>query len=252
MSMVQPKKVESPRIMQPHGGGKGRWLLLLLLFGAVFAAGWVGHQRYAPTVGGSVAEIGRNLEWRTQVELRDARIETLEQDNAALRRKAAALEREVQVDREAMQKVQRELSRYQDERLTLEEELTFLRSLVSDGKVKVLLGVRDFRIALGDGGRAYEYAFTVAHGQDNEDWIEGRIHLTVNGRLHGEAVSLPLSEVSSVSEAGLKMRFRNFQDVDGGFTLPAGFEPDGVLLEVRPEDERFAPTLQRYPWQITG
>lgn len=252
MSLVSPRKVESPRIVQPSGGGKRRWLLWLLLLIAVFAAGWVGHQRYAPRLGDTVAEIGKNLEWRNQLMQRDHRIAALEEENSTLRGEAAGLEREVQIDREAMQKVQRELARHQDDRLAMEEELAFLRGLVSDGKAKVLLGVRDFRLGHGEGGRAFKYGFTVTHGQDNEDWIEGWVQLSVGGQLHGESATLPLSEIASESEKGLKMRFRHFQDLDGVLTLPAGFEPTTVILEVRPQDDRFAPTIQRYPWQING
>jgi hypothetical protein len=81
--------------------------------------------------------------------------------------------------------------------------------------------------------------------------VEGSVTIAVTGVKDNMTLTLPLSALSSASQAdGIKLRFRSFQDVEGEITIPYGFEPSRIeILAVTEMPE--SKTLQRnFSWLV--
>jgi hypothetical protein len=162
----------------------------------------------------------------------------------------AALQRSNQIDQEAMRAVREELKVFQDQQLQLEEELAFYKGIASSGTVKPGLRIHGFELKSVQEPGQYRYRFTVSQVLKDFGVTEGKILLNVHGMRGGEVASLSLDEVTDDGQDDLKMRFRHFQIVEGILKLPEGFEPDQVVVEVRPENEKLESANRSFAWKV--
>lgn len=189
---------------------------------------------------------------RVEVATLQQKVEKLEIDRASLRQQLADLERRSQVDREAVSKAKEELKRYQTERLDLQEEVAFLRGIVSSGEGIGVLRIQHFHLERGGSDNLYRYRFTISKVLRDSIVTTGQIRVTLDGKQGFEERSLPLKEVTANNDETLKMRFRHFQNIEGEFSLPSGFRPSGVTIEVDPDGKGFSPASKHFDWVITG
>ena len=193
-----------------------------------------------------------HIEARKRIEQQDQKIVELEQQRAALRQKVAVLERSAQIDRSSVGKMREQIKKFQQERLEQEEELAFLRSIVSTESKKPGLRIQGFHLKAGVESRTYEYQFTVSQVLKNIGLATGRIWITIDGIQGGKSRSLPLQEITSETMESVKMRFRYFQIVEGWIQLPRGFSPASFNVEVKPANRKLAPVAQNFKWVVSG
>ena len=91
-------------------------------------------------------------------------------------------------------------------------------------------------------------AFTVSQVINSGQTAKGRILLSAEGLQDGASRTLTLSEMSDGKEQSIKMRFRYFQNVEGGVKLPEGFVPATLTIEVKPDNGKMAPVTETYDW----
>jgi predicted nuclease with TOPRIM domain len=189
---------------------------------------------------------------RQQLEIQEQQITELQEERSQLRRRIAELERRNQIDEEAVSRAREELKSFQTERLKLEEELAFLRGIMSAGSGKQGLRIHDLRLSRLNSEDLFRFRFTVSNVQKNSGVTQGRIWVTLEGNQDGKVSTLPLEAVTAEKVESLKMRFRYFQKVDGQIQLPQGFQPNAVSVEVRPVNRGQKPVKQRFDWRISG
>lgn len=237
MPRVKPKPVQTPRIVQPSAG-RFVWLGLPLL---ALLALWSWQ----------VYDLGRRhagFDVRASSDLRShylARIDELEQELEALRLAAAGHERASQIDRDAARRVQQELLELQTERADLRRELALMRGLVASNSS---LRIKDLRLTAAEEARSYEYSFTVAQLKEQKRTTQGQILIKVAGLEAGKNRELNLKELTAGAQSSLKMRFRHFQNVKGTVSLPEAFEPQSLIIEVRPQSKGASPVVQTFDW----
>lgn len=181
------------------------------------------------------------------------KIDALGKERKLLNEKLAAAERSSQIDREAAKLVRAELKTFQDERLKLEQELTFLRGIVSNGVKQEGIQIQGFRLeTVSETEREYRYRFTVSKGLKDTGHATGWISVALDGMLLGEPKTLLMKEVTEDETEKLKMRFRHFQDVEGVVQLPEGFDPQHFVLKITPTTKKLSPVSKRLTWRITG
>ncbi|MCU7875386.1 MAG: hypothetical protein KZQ84_01055 [Candidatus Thiodiazotropha sp. (ex Lucinoma borealis)] len=231
------KKYNVPRIIGAHEGAP-RWLrlgLLLILLGGV---AWLAYQK-----GGSGISQGF-----ARLQLGSDRVETLEQERNDLRRELAMVKQAADVDREALLAIRNQIKTLQDEGLKMEEELTFLRSIVSTSSKKQVLKLQNFKIEPGLEAQQYIYKFSVSQAINSGSVVNGKIEMTVMGLLDGQTKLLKLEQLSEEQLTSHKMRFRYYQNVEGKFHLPTGFQPATITIEVKPSNSKLAPVSESYNW----
>lgn len=199
------------------------------------------------------SETSDEASWlRQKVEDQERQIEKLEEERGELRRQVAELERRNQIDEEAVDRAREELKSFQSERLKLEEEVAFLRGIMSSGSGKQGLRIHDLRLDRLGSENLFRFRFTVSNVRKDTGVTSGRIWVTLEGNQDGKVSTLPLEAVTADKVGSLKMRFRYFQKVDGQIELPQGFQPTAVSIEVRPGSGRQKPVTQRFDWKISG
>jgi hypothetical protein len=179
-------------------------------------------------------------------------IERLNRERAELLQRIAKLERISQIDQESVSRVQVQLKNDQNERLKLEEELLFLRSIVSTKASKGVLHLQRLRLQQGTRENSVFYAFTVSKVLKDPEYIEGAAYLSLNGKQGGAKRTLTLKDLPGDQQNSLKLRFKHFQNLEGELLLPDGFKPSGVTIEVKPAGKKFKPVKKSFKWVVQG
>ncbi|MFC1684741.1 DUF6776 family protein [Pseudomonadota bacterium] len=242
--MVFRATSKTPKIVPPGSGWSPWWLLLIPVM--VAAAAWAAYE-YGRLQAGfdEVATQERILSLEDQVH-------ELETERAELYQQMAALERSSQIDREAARTVRDEIKLMQDERLEMEEELVFLRGIVSNQSAgKGSLRIQELKLeSVAD--KEVRYTFTVSHVLENLKLATGNIRISIDGVQDGKAISLPHKELAVDGVESLKMRFKHFQKVSGTARLPEGFVASSITVDIKPEGKKLSPLTQTFKWSLGG
>jgi len=232
----------TPRIVQSQGHRPLLWLLIVLLMGAMV---FLGH--YATRYQNDL----RSQEMQEVINYQKERINELERDRADASAKMALLERSSQIDQEAVRKVKEELIEYQEERSQLNEELLFLRSMVSDKNDREGVQIHKFSLLKGETEGEFQYRFTITQSAKNGE-TTGWAFLAVDGLQGGEPAWLPLRELTKEKTERIKVRFKQFQDIEGVINLPDGFKPLKLIVEVKPGNKDLPDVKERFDWLVKG
>jgi hypothetical protein len=240
MGKVKPARVVTPRIVQP--GGKGRtWLWLVFLL-ALAAWSWQVFEFGRQRGGYYSAQHGR-----TEAGLR-ARIAELEDERDALRSASARFERAGQIDRAAADGVQSEVRTLQEERAELRREVAFLKSLVSPGGEKLILGGYSLTAM---SGRAYRFEVTLSKPSADADTVIGQVTISVRGRTGGRTQTLDMAALTKGKRTNFGIQFKNFQKLQAELQLPDGFEPASIEVAVKPDGKTFKAFERAFDWKVS-
>ena len=233
----------TPRIVQPGGTRPYLWgvlVLMLALLGLFLAAPYLNQRQSGPVI----EELQGRLATQQQL------IAELETERIALNERIAGLVRAGQIDREAMRQVRGELDARQEGRVKLDEELAFLRSMVSAKDEREGVQVQRFNLKRGGGDRVYRFSFTITQTLKNGDAATGWIFFAVDGVNGEEPVWLPMREITEEKTEKVKMRFKHFQEVEGVIQLPEGFTPLKVIIEIKPSNKKLPELKRRFDWVV--
>jgi hypothetical protein len=177
-----------------------------------------------------------------------ATVSALREGNTALRERVAILERGQQVDGEAYQDVDVHLRSLQDEVLALKEEVAFYRGIVSDGKEKGLK-IQTFQVDKETTPGAYRFQLVLTQHLKRVKMISGTIKLNVLDEHNRAPTKLLLSDMSGNQSDALSFEFKFFQRIEGRFTLPDGFNPDRLQIQVVSSGKKPASVEKSFEWR---
>ncbi len=219
---------------------------------AVVLAGLLVKIWFFPAVDEKNPYVSQIRELEQEVDRQERIIGVLRKHNKDLKQDYTKMSHLREIDQEALARIQDQLKSDQNERLKMEEELLFLRGMVSSKLGKGVLHLQRLRLEPGDDENSYRYAFTVSKVLKNPEYIEGSVYISLTGKQKGKELSLSLKQVSRDEQEELKMRFKHFQNMEGEFLIPSGFQPSGVTIEVKPEGDKFKPIKKSFKWVVTG
>lgn len=242
--------ISTPRIVQNTGPHYVRWVVMSFI--ATIALGlaysqvpyWVHVEQNGSVMSVTVSDREDELAQKDEI------IRQLQKEREVLGLQVAALERASQVDQQSVQQVREEMKQALADRLKMEEELVFLRGLVSSGSKKEGLFVQKFGLEPGVADREFRYHFTVNQQLTDVGVVSGWIRLTLEGKVDGQTKTLALADVVADKSDRIKMRFKHFQDVEGVMTLPEGFDPANVTVEVQPNNSDLSAVKKRFDWSL--
>ena len=166
---------------------------------------------------------------------------------AELKQQRIVLERSQQIDREAYGAVSEELKEAQDERLAVEKEVSFLRRLTQDGGGGILQA-KDFElIEVGDTGE-FGYSFTIRQLIGDFGESVGDVEVKLVGKRDGEETTLPLGKLAGSKPKSHKMKLKHFQTFAGLVRVPDDFEPESLVVEIKPKTVGAVPGSETFPW----
>ncbi|WP_285403974.1 DUF6776 family protein [Luteibacter sp. ME-Dv--P-043b] len=156
-------------------------------------------------------------------------------EGEALRQKVANGQRDSQVAEIAARELRRNLAERDEEISGLRADLAFYTRLVGNGGQRDGLKIQGARAtAVRGSADAWNLVVTLTRSARGGDPVKGDLRLAVEGiqdntvrTLEGPALGL------AVSGEGLPFAFRYFQQVQGSFTLPTGFQPTRLRLQAK-------------------
>jgi len=219
-----------------------KWIVAII---GVFAIGASAYVLYIRASGWAQEE--RSAVYNERDKLMTT-VATQSEANTALRERVAILERAQQVEGKAYEDVDTYLRNLQDEVLALKEEVAFYRGIVSAGKEKGL-NIQTFVVDKGDFPGAYRFQLVITQNLKRVKMISGTIRLKITDRQNGKPRGLLLSDMSGQQAKSLKFKFKFFQRIDGRFTLPDGFKPDRLQIQVVSSGKKPASVEKSFEWQ---
>lgn len=176
-----------------------------------------------------------------------ATVEALREGNSALRERVAILARAQQVEGKAYEDVDTHLGSLQDEVLALKEEVAFYRGIVSAGKEKGLK-IQTFVVDKETTPGAYRFQLVLTQHLKRVKMISGTVKLKITDEQNSRPTNLLLSDMSGERAKSLKFKFKFFQRIEGRFTLPDGFNPDRLQIQVVSKGKKPASVEKSFEW----
>lgn len=189
------------------------------------------------------AELQRRREFSAQ-------IQTLQADNEKLRAAVAAAKLSHEVDQKAYGDVEKNLGELQTQVLKQRDELAFYRGIVSPEDGIGGLKIERFQVSRGATDRQFHLQLVLVQSMRQEGNVAGSVSVEIEGTSDNQAVRLPLNQAGGVTRADglIAFQFRHFQKVEQDITLPDGFEPRAVTVEVR--SGKLAPVKESFKWEL--
>ena len=220
--------ISAPRLsVRPFVPWYVRWSIILPF---LFAAG--GSIWWAYDSGLELAGFHRGIAEKELDRLRE-RVTYLTAENAKLENQIASSERQMQIDRSAMQETSTQLKNLSDENEGLKEDLSFFQNLPlaagSEGDLSI------HRLKVEPNSLPGEYhcrLLLVQDGQQKGKEFQGNMELLVSGEQNGRKVVLQFPQANSPEVAASRLSFKYYQRVDRVFKIPADMRIDNVQVRI--------------------
>jgi len=180
---------------------------------------------------------------------REVEIEHLEKTNHELRTKLAALDT-IRIGRAREQaEVARDIGDLQAQIARQSEELAFYRGVVTQGTAQIGVKISQVRVSSTHKPGQFSVHLALVRSGRPDTLVTGTLGLTVDGESEGQNdTPLELAALTSGRQRELPFNFRFYQNFDQEITIPAGFKPEHLAVEVHTSRKDVAPLVQTFLW----
>ena len=194
----------------------GRLVAVVAAFAVVAGMWWWGFD-FGQLFGGL-----NRKEIESRMAALDAEAGRLRSEGADLRMRNSQLESDLAMSRGAEQALSRQSNSMVAENAQLKEEVAFLQKLVADSSRQAGLSIPRLTVDVDPDG-AYRYNLIVVRGGNPKVDFEGYVALQASvAAADGGLQTVNLPEDQPETRAGLDLRFKYYQRIEGTLKLPAG------------------------------
>ena len=179
--------------------------------------------------------------------LLERRIAELGARNDAQAAELALLRRQRQVERQAEESAATHLRSLQDQASALRQEVAFYRGIVA-GSPGRGFEVQSFSASKAAEPRAHRFRVVLTNDSKDAKVRQGFVSFSVDGEQDGNPVRLSFLELTGRGDPGFEFRFRVYQKLEGKLTLPEGFLPRVVNVEVSGADGAVSGVKRSFDW----
>jgi hypothetical protein len=167
----------------------------------------------------------------------------LTEENEQQRKSISVLQTEVKVKQQAINELQKDLLELTEEKDALKAELVFYENLLSHkDDIKTL---RVFDIGVQKQGDVLLLSMVLAQRLQRADVIKGQVKLELKGIQNEQGKILDLVEQFKLNDA---FEFKYFQVKKYTISLPKGFNPTMLLVELNPKSSRQKTVTEQFQW----
>jgi hypothetical protein len=130
-----------------------------------------------------------------------------------------------------------------------EQELEFYRGIVAQGESASGFRIQQMRIVPTADPLTFRVRLSIMRATRPGDAVSGVLALKVEGALGGTERTLELTELTG-RQRELPFSFRYFTNIDQDIRLPAGFEPERLVVDLRATQRGLAPVSQSFLWRV--
>lgn len=224
------------------------WVLLGASGLLVLLAAWLMYEFGRKTAGYDALQAARE---RTALR---AQIDTLQLQQKELRVQLAAGEEAKLAQVRERSELARSIGDLQAQLARAQQDLQFYRGITNPQAAQDrAVVVQQFAVAAKDATRRhFALRFTLAREARSDENVSGAVGLTIDGTLSGAAASVELAAISDAKARQIPYNFRYLANFEHPVTLPAGFEPLRVTLEIRPARAGVSPYRRTFVWNVSG
>ncbi len=167
----------------------------------------------------------------------------LSEENEQQRKTISVLQTEVKVKQQAIAELQKDMLALAQEKDALKAELVFYENLLSHkDDIKTL---RVFDIGVSQQGDMLFMNLVLAQRLQRADVIQGKIKLELKGIQDEQGKILDLVEQFKLDDS---FEFKYFQVKKYTISLPKGFNPTMLLVELNPKSSREKTVTEQFQW----
>lgn len=183
-----------------------------------------------------------------------AELDTVQTENADLRRQIAILDRASVMDQRANEEVQSTIRTLRERVAQLEQDIVYYRQVVSEETEDTGLIVGALDIGATVQPDRYRYKLVMRQEDaDGDTFLTGHVNFNLVGRLNDEQVIYPLREISEdEDQLDIRLRFKYFQNIEGELALPDGFQPDRIQIAAISTEPVEKTINQDFTWVVQG
>lgn len=144
----------------------------------------------------------------------------------------------------------KEILRAKDfELLELNQELHLYRTLYSPDTDNAVIRIKMFTLYKKDIiTNQFIYDLVLTSVSARQEKVSGVIGLSIDGKQQGVLKRLVFEDIKEAADTSLTFSFKHFQKVSGSFSLPDGFEPSKVHIELLENNNEREPVFVSYDW----
>ncbi|MCC7483812.1 MAG: hypothetical protein IT529_02380 [Burkholderiales bacterium] len=213
--------------VQAHVPWYWRWLGILLGGAVIAGIGWATYDFGMEFAGFRQSEAARALA-RLNEEIK-ARDEEL----GALRRKQAAAERQLQIERATFGDLEKQMKALAEENAVLREDLAFFQSLMPSGATNTPgVTINRARVQPESVPGEYRYRLLLVQTGQRAREFQGNLQLAINLTQEERRFVVMVPSDAAKGAKEYQVNFKFFQRVEGSFRVPAGAVVQSVQMRV--------------------
>jgi hypothetical protein len=180
----------------------------------------------------------------------EARIDAQELQMRELRVQLAADEETRLAQVRERSEVARTIGDLQAQLARAQQDLQFYRGIANPkGTSGPAVSVQQFSVVTRDAAaRRYTLRLALARESRQETAVGGQLLINVDGERGDSAASVDLATISDSHGKQLPFSFRYFTNIEQPVTLPEGFKPERVTIEVKLRDKAAQPYRKTFVW----
>jgi hypothetical protein len=166
-----------------------------------------------------------------------------------LRRQLAIFNTSREIDHETYAQIQSNLADLQAKIQAQEEELTVYRGILSPHDGVQGLRIQSLAVTPTDSERHYVVRLVLVQAIVHSRRVSGRVKLQIEGVQDGQMTLLDAADlVADRASYDMAYEFRYFQGLECELTLPLGFEPGRIRVEIGPSEAHAEKIEQSFEW----
>jgi hypothetical protein len=174
----------------------------------------------------------------------------MEREIVSLKEQVALQETHRDIDRAAYMEVEASLSNLEQKIQEQRDAIAFYRGIISPVDGGRGLRVQDLKLSQGRDDRHYNVKLVLVQVMQHDRSVKGEVDFSLEGAQDGVATTYKLDQLLPAdADSNWPFQFRYFQDFNKQLTLPIGFEPERINIEVRSRTKSIASVKQSYLWQ---
>lgn len=238
---ISKKPSEEFVVVRHRPGHKLRRFLVMLV--VTVMAALIGYAAGSTLEGFRLSDVTASRD-ELKTELRELRSRYAEASQQLVN-----LERGRTIDQQALAQTRRTIARLETQISSLKADLTFYKNIMAPSETSTGLQVDRFTVSRARQDGAYNFKLVLTQVGNNKNYISGMVAVNVIGSRNGEKEVVALRDLSDdIEDLGVKFRFRYFQDIDGLFALPEGFEPLEVQVVAQAEGKKSTQAERTFDW----
>lgn len=168
---------------------------------------------------------------------------------AELKQEIALLETHKDIDVEAYQVIEANLSKLQRKIEVQENAIAFYRGILSPKDGGRGLKVQDLKLTKGKDEGSYRVRLVLVQVMQHDRSVKGEVDFSLEGAQDGVAMTYKLEQLLPEDvDDKWAFSFRYFQDFERELIIPNGFVPEKVNIEVISRTKSIASVKQSFTW----